>query len=253
MKERGKKAWKYWDKFVDNILQNKELTVDTFKSSLDDVLKPHKINYDIFKEKSLTAYGHTGAKILPLPHPNGGLYIERIGYKIALPISVKDKSTIFNDTTAVHEAKHFFDYLFQPKYACLRAKELVNHPSCDNDVDKLRDVVLNDFSTRFNKRNFTQKVDYLLNKLPDNVAIESLQKLRYSLKGEYEAMSAEIKYLVKQNPIKNIPQILHTFELLQFCRYKTKEKVVTAKLKELLFKVRNDLRQRLSAKKANGK
>lgn len=253
VKERGKKAWEYWNRFVDNILQNKELTVDIFKSSLDDVLKPHKINYDILKEKKLTEYGHVGAKILLLPHPNGGLYIERIGYKIVLPISSKDNCSIYNATTAVHEAKHFFNYLFQSKYACIKAKELVNNPSCENYVDKLRDVVFNDFSTRFNKRNFTQKVEYLLNKLPDNVAIESLQKLRYSLKSENEAMSAEIKYLAKQNPIKNIPQILLTFELRQFCRYRTKEKIVTSKLKELLLKVRNDLKQRLNAEKANGK
>ena len=66
-------------------------------------------------------------------------------------------------------------------------------------------------------------------------------------------MSAEIKYLAKQNPIKNIPQILLTFELRQFCSYRTKEKIVTSKLKELLLKVRNDLKQRLNAEKANGK
>lgn len=253
VKERNANAWKYWGKFLDNFLQNDDCSVDTFRSSIDKALEPYKINYEILPEKSFSSLGFMGVNISVLPHSNGGLYIERIGYKIGLPISSKDKKTIYNDTTAVHEARHFFEYLFQPKSACIRAKELVNNPNSDDDVEQLREVVLKDFSSRFNKKHFTQKVESILNKLPDNVAIESLQKLRYSLKSENEAMSAEIKYLAKQNPIKNIPQILHTFELRQFCRHRTKEKIVTSKLKELLLKVRNDLKQRLNAEKANGK
>ena len=242
VKERNANAWKYWGKFLDNFLQNDECSVDTFRSSIDKALEPYKINYEILPEKSFSSLGFTGVNVSVLPHSNGGLYIERIGYKIGLPISSKDKKTIYNDTTAVHEARHFFEYLFQPKSACIRAKELVNNPNSDDDVEKLREVVLKDFSSRFNKKHFTQKVESILNKLPDNVAIEILQKLRYSLKGEYDAMSSEIKYLARQNPIKNFSRILNTFALRQFCSYKAKDKIITLKLKNLLAKARSEIK-----------
>lgn len=242
VKERNANAWKYWGKFLDNFLQNDECSVDTFRSSIDKALEPYKINYEILPEKSFSSLGFTGVNISVLPHSNGGLYIERIGYKIGLPISLKDKKTIYNDTTAVHEARHFFEYLFQPKSACIRAKELVNNPNSDDDVEKLREVVLKDFSSRFNKKHFTQKVESILNKLPDNVAIEILQKLRYSLKAEYDAMSSEIKYLARQNPIKNFSRILNTFVLRQFCSYKAKDKIITSKLKNLLAKARSEIK-----------
>lgn len=239
VKERNTKTWQYWNRFLCNFLQNKQHTIDTLKLSINRTLEPYQINYNIIQEKKASELGHTGVKVTTSPDTKGGLYIDRIGYEIGLQISQKDKKTLISDTTAVHEAYHFFDYLFNSKFACIKAKKLINHPDCDSTVEELRQIVLNNLSTKFNKKYFKQKIDDILNQLPDEVAIEALQKCRYSLKGEHGAITSEIKYLCKKNLIKNFRCILNTLAILDFCRYKAKEKIITLKLKNLIIKVRS--------------
>ncbi len=60
VKERNANAWKFWGKFLDNFMQNKECSVDTFRSSIDKALEPYKINYEILPEKSLSSLGVYG-------------------------------------------------------------------------------------------------------------------------------------------------------------------------------------------------
>ena len=241
VKERNAKSWQYWNKFLDKFMQAEECTVDTFRNAIDSTIEPNKINYKILKEKNLYFSGSTGIDIKLLPHENGGLYVQRVGYKIKLPIS-KNSKTILNKLTAVHEARHLFDYLLQPKTACLRAKELVNNEKYDNDVDKLRTITLIDVKKKFSRKDFEQNFEKTLDKLPDNIAIEALQKLRTSLMTEINASKCELKYLIKNNPLKNFGKIIRIFLFYNNCNFKTKEKFVSIKLKELLEKARNDLR-----------
>lgn len=241
VKERNAKSWQYWNKFLDKFMQTEECTVDTFKNAIDSAIEPNKINYNLFKEKSLKFNGSTGIDVILLPHENGGLYVQRIGYKINLPIS-RDGKTILNKLTAVHEARHIFDYLLQPKMACFRGIELYLNERCDDDVDALKDLTLKDVGNKFSKKDFEKKFNNILEKLPDNVAIEALQKLRTSLMTEINASNCELKYLIRSNPLKNFEKILHKYMFYNNCNFKTKEKFVSMKLKELLEKARNDLR-----------
>lgn len=241
VKERNAKSWQYWNKFLDKFMQAEECTVDTFRNAIDSAIEPNKINYKILKEKNLYFCGSTGFDINLLPHENGGLYVQRIGYKIKLPIS-RDGKTILNKLTAVHEARHLFDYLLQPKTACLRGKELYHNKHCDNDVDALKKLTLADVGNKFSLKDFEKKFNNILEKLPDNVAIEALQKLRTSLMTEINAGKCELKYLIKNNPLKNFGKIIQIFMFYNNCNFKTKEKFVSIKLKELLEKARNDLR-----------
>ena len=59
---------------------------------------------------------------------------------------------------------------------------------------------------------------------------------------EINAGKCELKYLIKNNPLKNFGKIIQIFMFYNNCNFKTKEKFVSIKLKELLIKARNDLR-----------
>ena len=243
---RNNKADKYWKRFLNEYVKEDNSSIDYYKKCIDKVLEPNKINYNILPEKGEYS-GRTGVNVFMTPHENGGLYINHYGYKLSLPI---DEATnlIKNPKTAAHEARHLFDYLFQPKIAALRAKYLVNNRECDADVDDLRTNILETILAKFKKNIFEKNANDIIDSLPKDVAIEALQKCKYSLKTEKNAYKGEILYLLKTNPLKNINEILCTIEFYRNCHFQTRIKFVETKLKTLISQVREDIRKEVESK-----
>lgn len=243
---RNNKADKYWKRFLNEYVKEDNSSIDYYKKCIDKALEPNVINYKILPEEREYS-GSIGVNVSLSPHENGGLYINHYGYKLSLPI---DEATnlIKNPKTAAHEARHLFDYLFQPKIAALRAKYLVNNRECDADVDDLRTNILETILAKFKKNVFEKNANDIIYSLPKDVAIEALQKCRYSLKTEKNAYRGEILYLLKTNPLKNMDEILGMIKFCKNCHFQTRIKFVEAKLKTLISQVRADIRRKAENK-----
>lgn len=243
---RNNKADKYWKRFLNEYVKEDNSSIDYYKKCIDKALEPNVINYKILPEEREYS-GSIGVNVSLSPHENGGLYINHYGYKLSLPI---DEATnlIKNPKTAAHEARHLFDYLFQPKIAALRAKYLVNNRECDADVDDLRTNILETILAKFKKNVFEKNANDIIDSLPKDVAIEALQKCRYSLKTEKNAYRGEILYLLKTNPLKNMDEILGMIKFCKNCHFQTRIKFVEAKLKTLISQVRADIRRKAENK-----
>lgn len=243
---RNNKADKYWKRFLNEYVKEDNSSIDYYKKCIDKALEPNVINYKILSEEREYS-GSIGVNVSLSPHENGGLYINHYGYKLSLPI---DEATnlIKNPKTAAHEARHLFDYLFQPKIAALRAKYLVNNRECDADVEDLRTNILETILAKFKKNVFEKNANDIIDSLPKDVAIEALQKCRYSLKTEKNAYRGEILYLLKTNPLKNMDEILGMIKFCRNCHFQTRIKFVEAKLKTLISQVRADIRRKAENK-----
>ena len=243
---RNNKADKYWKRFLNEYVKEDNSSIDYYKKCIDKALEPNVINYKILPEEREYS-GSIGVNVSLSPHENGGLYINHYGYKLSLPI---DEATnlIKNPKTAAHEARHLFDYLFQPKIAALRAKYLVNKRECDADVEDLRTNILETILAKFKKNVFEKNANDIIDSLPEDVAIEALQKCRYSLKTEKNAYRGEILYLLKTNPLKNMDEILGMIKFCRNCHFQTRIKFVEAKLKTLISQVRADIRRKAENK-----
>ena len=243
---RNNKADKYWKRFLNEYVKEDNSSIDYYKKCIDKALEPNVINYKILPEEREYS-GSIGVNVSLSPHENGGLYINHYGYKLSLPI---DEATnlIKNPKTAAHEARHLFDYLFQPKIAALRAKYLVNKRECDADVEDLRTNILETILAKFKKNVFEKNANDIIDSLPKDVAIEALQKCRYSLKTEKNAYRGEILYLLKTNPLKNMDEILGMIKFCRNCHFQTRIKFVEAKLKTLISQVRADIRREVENK-----
>lgn len=243
---RNNKADKYWKRFLNEYVKEDNSSIDYYKKCIDKALEPNVINYKILPEEREYS-GSIGVNVSLSPHENGGLYINHYGYKLSLPI---DEATnlIKNPKTAAHEARHLFDYLFQPKIAALRAKYLVNNRECDADVEDLRTNILETILAKFKKNVFEKNANDIIDSLPKDVAIEALQKCRYSLKTEKNAYRGEILYLLKTNPLKNMDEILGMIKFCKNCHFQTRIKFVEAKLKTLISQVRADIRRKAENK-----
>lgn len=238
---RNNKADKYWKRFLNEYVKEDNSSIDYYKKCIDKALEPNVINYKILPEEREYS-GSIGVNVSLSPHENGGLYINHYGYKLSLPIE-DTTNLIKNPKTAVHEARHFFDYLFQPKIAALRAKYLVNKRECDADVEDLRTNILETILAKFKKNVFEKNANDIIDSLPKDVAIEALQKCRYSLKTDKNAYRGEILYLLKTNPLKNMDEILGMIKFCRNCHFQTRIKFVEAKLKTLISQVRADIRR----------
>ena len=240
VKERDKKAWKCWNQFVDNFIQSDVYNVDSFNSALDASIAPNKISYTVLKEYRACYSGSLLTKIKTMSDKKGNIVVNHYGYRFRLPLDKEQNIT--NDLTAVHEARHFFENLFHPKAAYTRWQNLINHEEYEKDVDEFRKLVMMDYQGEFSKKNFCKKFDEIISRIPDDVAIDALQKNRYSLKSERNATFSELYFLLKNKPLKKIVYIIDTLLTIREWHFSTREKILERKLKDLLTKVRAEMK-----------
>lgn len=215
--------------------------VNDFKKCLDNILAPHKINYIVEQEENEAFKGSLGTIIKLSADKEGNIIINNTGYKFLLPLD-EEKEIILNKYTAMHETRHFFDRLYNPKQNILRCNNMINDHQYDNVAEEIRNVNFNNLDNPIKMSDFKTKTDKLLKRLPANIAIDVLQSVKYGLQSEMNAYKDEIKYMLKDGYFKD-GFILAIF-LGRNCKFKSKLKYVKNKLQEIIKSERREIKNR---------
>lgn len=240
-RERFELAQRYSDmlsEHLDKCSKNDSCSVDDFTQGISNILGKNKIKFVINRNHSVISRGSLGRKTSSesFTYSLGDIFYTHSttnieGYNFELPLS-KDKTRIKSKEVAIHEARHFFDHVCNPKLTDFRTLKLVH----DDEAIKLNRRVYERFvgmSAFVPKCVLKKLVEHDLNKMNDEHAIEALQTVRATLKTEINAYNDGIKYL-KKKPVKNMFAILNTADIKYSCKYEQKLKLANELLAQRL-------------------
>ena len=230
-KQRIDAAGEYWNKFMDEFIKIDEPNSEDLRKCINKTLAPNTVSYKICNEANNLCNGSCEVDS-KLTHISGNkMFIDIISHYINLHFNKDNK--ILSKLTVAHELRHFFDHLFQPKTSVLRGMCSYTEPIYDEAMEDLIDTLLNPYP--YEEEYFKKDVDEAIEQLPNNVAINTLQSSRYSIKSEIRALLSGIKYLRK---IKDYDEAREQYATLVECNYPKREEYVVEKLKELIHKER---------------
>lgn len=231
-------------KEVKNECKDGIYSIPRIRKCIDKIFAPHKINYTINNEEQAQLSGSI-ANILSVDKSNQTLQYD--GIALFLPLK-KNNAEIENKYTLFHEVRHMIDYVFNPKVKMHRLNKLVENEKYTNVTDYIKKYFMDNIYTKTNMRKFREEANELIDILPKDVAIESLQKLRGHLITEINAYSDEIRFRFKD--IKNLNDLRNSLNLKRYYKqnFKFEEKLEFAneKLKTLLQQERADLKQKFN-------
>lgn len=242
VKERELAAESCWNKFVDEFVKVNEPNINDYRKCINKALEPNKVSYKVLQETNSDFYGSAAMDIKIEQLSVNKFFINYTKHKIGLPIDKDGK--ILVKSTAVHEARHLFDNLYQPKTTLLRIHHISNTPEYDAYTDNLWDTIVGTVRDDFNREEFQTEVDEILSALPRDIAIEALQNCRYAIQSEKRAYYSEILYLIKENPIRNINRLKNAYLNFKNCNFDERESYVTEKLKNLIVAERNEIKNK---------
>lgn len=252
-KERNALAAKYTKELMvglDAISHKKLCYVTDFINLINKIVAPAKINFEIkplegkFNIFSMIQ-GAMGVKInydKRLVTDKKGVYYSILdrsidGYKFLLHLS-KNEKFIKDKYAALHEARHLFDHICNPKTIMPRFVTLRTAQTKIEAYNKAHDSFLSDISSC---KKIHKKTTKLLSILSNEEAVNCLQSIRSSLKTEINAYKDSVDYL-SQSPLKNIVQLEATYEFLLTHNYKKRLKLANEMLAQYLSKARNEIR-----------
>lgn len=253
-RQRYAKAQRCSDKLkekLEDISNGKRCSVEKFKEALNSVLGENKIVYEIidFKKKKTAGkllIGRDGEEITLPPDANGRVFTIKNcscdGHILCLPLT-KDKKYIKNKFVALHEARHLFDYVYNPK---MLVERYINAgDSAPESVKAYNNIVsLADYIPRFpyipiNIKNFKKSVSENLKILDDDMAIDALQNARNSLKTERNAYIDDFIYM-RKHPLQTLVYLLDESIQIMSSRFQKRLDVINELLKERLQKAREN-------------
>ena len=236
---------KFFYKYLNKRCHKRKCSLKDFRNALDKTLYPNSINYHIEKEISNQNNGSFGIIPKLAPGENGEIIVYNSGYCFLLPLNNRE-DTILSKYTAFHEARHFFDNLCNPKYSKLHCKNLINDKHYDKTADKIRSLFFDKMDTKLRIKKFKTNTENLILTLPNNIAIELLQSIRYRLQTEINAYRDEVKYMIRDgNFVSGFNLALF---LNQNCKFKSKLKFAENMLKDIITKEREILKNRNSSR-----
>lgn len=131
-----------------------------------------------------------------------------------MTLPTNGKNQITNKYTAYHQAKHLFDFLFNPKIAKFRLKgeynSFVTH-FIENKKMEFEKLLFN-FNKRQKKSEIIQQARKLTKEIPDELAIDEFQSMRNVLKSEISTHKQDLAYLLKK-PFQNRKAILNNIRI----------------------------------------
>ena len=242
--QRDNLASQYSAKFmqeIDKVSDKKTCSPDGFITALNNTLGENSIGFGVIPLEN-PLYAGSLERVCDIDskvNSVGGVLVEDTfstiaGYNFHFPVKKEGKLNI-NKSTAVHESRHLFDYICNPK--------TINFPSfyIIHKEERLKDFhsVYNDFVENCypytTMKSFKKYMAKQINKMPREDAIAVLQCSRNSMKSELNSYNDELKYL-KQNPLKNLSSIYEIHKFLFFMKYKDKisfaNEMLKTKLKE---------------------
>lgn len=218
-------------------------SISRIRKCIDNLFAPNKINYTI-KSEEREQFSGSIANILSVDKEKQILQYD--GIALFLPLK-KNKTEVENKYTLFHEVRHMIDYLYNPKVKMHRINNLINNEGYSNATDYINKFFMEEISSKTNMKKFRKEASDLIDILPRDIAIETLQKIRSHLITEINAYSDEIHFRFKG--IKNIDDFIDALNLklsykLNF-KFEDKLKFANKKLNALLKEERASLKNNL--------
>ena len=188
----------------------KHLNILKFTNEIEKILAPDKILFYITKAPE--NFNGTIRRVLQYDKYTPEVKTSIPNYEITLPTNGKNQIT--NKYSAYHQAKHLFDFLFNPKIAKFRLKGEYNSfvtPFIENKKMKFEKLLFN-FDKRQKKGEIIQQARKLTKEMPDEFAIDEFQSMRNVLKSEISTHKQDLSYLLKK-PFQNRKAILNNIRI----------------------------------------
>lgn len=250
--QRDNLAKKYTSRLaegLEKVSDTKQCKVSDFIGLINEIIHPAKINIkvkEIGRQWGLTTYqcGSIGPDVTYEGKVNqiGNVVIDsthkRIkGYEINLPLS-GDKTVIKNKFSAVHEARHLFDYICNPKTIDSKTLQVLD----DEKKAKAFVGVHKEFVRDMNLfGGLRERAEEKLNQLSDSEAIDCLQYVRHTLQTEINAYRDAGNYM-RKHPVKNFFLINGNNEFMLTHNYPKRLKLANEMLAERIKSVRERLK-----------
>lgn len=230
-------------KNITNECKDGVYSISRIRKCIDNLFAPNKINYTI-KSEEREQFSGSIANILSVDKEKQILQYD--GIALFLPLK-KNKTEVENKYTLFHEVRHMIDYLYNPKVKMHRINNLINNEGYSNATDYINKFFMEEISSKTNMKEFRKEASDLIDILPRDIAIETLQKIRSHLITEINAYSDEIHFRFKG--IKNIDDFIDALNLklsykLNF-KFEDKLKFANKKLNALLKEERASLKNNL--------
>lgn len=223
----------------------KHLNMLKFTNEIEKILAPDKILFYITKAPE--NFNGTIRRVLQYDKYTPEVRTSIPNYEITLPTNGKNQIT--NKYSAYHQAKHLFDFLFNPKIAKFRLKGEYNSfvtPFIENKKMEFEKLLFN-FDKRQKKSEIIQQARKLTKEMPDEFAIDEFQSMRNVLKSEISTHKQDLAYLLKK-PFQNRKAILNNIRI----KHKMKESlnILNELLKNRIAQVRIKNKRQVAWQKA---
>ena len=188
----------------------KHLNMLKFTNEIEKILAPDKILFYITKAPE--NFNGTIRRVLQYDKYTPEVRTSIPNYEITLPTNGKNQIT--NKYSAYHQAKHLFDFLFNPKIAKFRLNGEYNSfvtPFIENKKMEFEKLLFN-FDKRQKKGEIIQQARKLTKEMPDEFAIDEFQSMRNVLKSEISTHKQDLAYLLKK-PFQNRKAILNNIRI----------------------------------------
>lgn len=246
--QRNKLAKSYTAQLVEGlekVSDKKQCKVSDFIGLINEIIHPAKININVKEVGKQWGFGtYKGGSIGPdVTYENnikqiGNVVIESThkninGYEINLPLS-KDKTIIKDKFTALHEARHLFDYICNPKTIDSKTLQVLDDEKKVEAFLGVHKEFVRDMNLLGGLR---ERAAEKLNQLSDNEAIDCLQYTRRTLKTEINAYSDALNYMRKY-PVRNFFMINGNNEFMLTHNYPKRLKLANEMLAERIKQAR---------------
>lgn len=188
----------------------KHLNMLKFTNEIEKILAPDKILFYITKAPE--NFDGTIRRVLQYDKYTPEVKTSIPNYEMTLPTNGKNQIT--NKYTAYHQAKHLFDFLFNPKIAKFRLKGKYSSfvtPFIENKKMEFEKLLFN-FNKRQKKSEIIQQARKLTKEIPDELAIDEFQSMRNVLKSKISTHKQDLAYLLKK-PFQNRKAILNNIRI----------------------------------------
>ncbi len=241
-KDRNKLAHQMFIKFckeLDKDAIDSVCSADGFVNSINSILEPHKINFKLTNSENTKSYGTLTTQYSTLTDGKN-IIIQSDGFEIQVPLC-EDNQIIIDKYCAAHEVRHLLDHILNPKITTWRFHNQINHPQYMDTIDEINKKFLIEFDNPVNIKKLKSDTREQFSKLPDEISIEVLQRMRHQLKSEINAYNDEIIYLKKGfGYIKNLLQIKLIKNFLKNnAKFQQKLDFINELLREKLINARN--------------
>ncbi|MCR5266341.1 MAG: hypothetical protein K6E29_07085 [Cyanobacteria bacterium RUI128] len=228
--------------------------VEAYKDGINSVLRGNKINVNILP---LEQKGANGSIVKDLKITQRTLNSEKIvienadsaiaGYNIYLPLT-NDNKIITDKYVALHEARHLFDYICNPKTISMRSYNFMFEEEKSNSFFRIYDDFTKTYKPLQSDSHFAENIRTELSNFTDEEAINVLQASRNVITSEMNAYKDQINYL-KKNPFRNAPSLFGCYDFVYNMRYSKKYQLANELLAEKLKTAREELRSKTTLQK----